>query len=246
MIERRTVCDDVYQHLVREVLSGRLPPGTALVPSDLAIDLAVPRVTVREALWRLTSHGVVEKRGRAAIVRHFGPVQIRQLFQVRETLESHATELACGRMATSDFRRLDDLIVDIPPRDAAHHQEACHRLDLELHGLIARRCGNPLLQLEIDRMWGLVQVVRCRLAGETDTLASALRAHLAIIESLRDSHPANARRLMAEHIREAGEFAARWAVDATMSDAAYDADEPAKIVQRPGNILNITPQITGS
>jgi DNA-binding GntR family transcriptional regulator len=212
MIERRTLCDDVYQHLLREILSGRLPPGAALHEHSLAMSLSVTRSAVREAVWRLTSHGVVETRGRGVVVRRFGPQHIRQVFQVREALEGLATELACGRLTSDDFYRLERLLADIPPRGATHHQEACHRLDLELHGIIALRCGNPPLRLEIERMHGLIQLIRFRVGDGHGALDNALKAHIRIIEALRDGDAANARRLMAEHIRDSGEAAAKWAL----------------------------------
>src|SRR3954447_17253268 len=98
MIERRTLSDAVYQHLLREIMCGRLPPGLLLAEHTLSVQLSVPRSAAREALWRLASHGVVEVRGRNCHVRAFGAAQIRQVFQVREALEGLATELACGRI----------------------------------------------------------------------------------------------------------------------------------------------------
>jgi DNA-binding GntR family transcriptional regulator len=212
MIERRTLSDQVYQHLLREIMSGRLPSGHELQEAALSLKLAVPRSAVREAIWRLASQNVVEARPRSVVVRPFGPAQVRQVFQVREALESLATELACGRLTAEDFERLERLLADIPPRDAAHHQEACHRLDLELHALIAARCGNPLLRREIDRLGDLVQIVRFRVGLGHGALESALRAHIRVIEALHDCNPAAARQRMAEHIRESAEVAARFAV----------------------------------
>jgi DNA-binding GntR family transcriptional regulator len=182
MIERRTLSDEVYQHLLREILSGRLSSGVALQEHALALSLSVPRSAVREAVWRLMAHGVVESRGKLTVVRRFGSQQVRQIFQVREALEGLATELACGRMTRDDFTRLERLLSDVPPRGATHHQESCHRLDLELHGLIALRCGNPLLRLEIERLQGLVQLIRFRVGDGHGALEAALRAHLRIIE----------------------------------------------------------------
>src|SRR5687768_995174 len=123
MIERRTLSDEVYQHLLREILAGRLPAGMALQEHTLAMSLSVPRSAIREAIWHLISHGVVETRGKLAVVRLFGPQQIRQVFQVREALEGMATELASSRMTPDDFQRLEQLLADVPPRGAPHHQE---------------------------------------------------------------------------------------------------------------------------
>ena len=99
---------------------------------------------------------------------------------------------------------------DIPPRNAPHHQEACHRLDWELHGLISARCGNPILRKQIEGLNDLVQLVRFRVGEGHGALEAALRAHLRIIEALQEGNPAAARMRMAEHIRESADAAARW------------------------------------
>ena len=227
MIERRTLSDSVYQHLLREIMCGRLPAGQPLAEPTLAMQLSVPRSAAREALWRLMSHGVVEARGRQCVVRPFGAAQIRQVFQVREALEGLATELACGRLGRDDFDRLDQLTADVPPRGAPHHQEACHRLDLELHALIAMRCGNPILRRQIDAMTGLVQLVRFRVGEGHGALESALRAHLRIIEALQEGSAMPARHRMVEHIRESGEAAARWA----LGEALVESEPAAELAR---------------
>ncbi|HEX8912197.1 MAG TPA: GntR family transcriptional regulator [Humisphaera sp.] len=228
MIERRTLTDQVYQHLLREVLSGRLPAGHELHEAALAMKLSVPRPAVREAVWRLTAQSVVEPRGRGVVVRPFGPAQVRQVYQVREALESMAAELACGRLTGEDFDRLERLIADVPPREAPHHQEACHRLDLELHALIAARCGNPLLRREIDRLADLVQIVMFRVGSGHGALESALRAHLRIIQALQEGNASAARQRMAEHVRESGEAAAKFALGEDATDERAAELEPVQ------------------
>lgn len=212
MIERRTLSDQVYQHLLREIMSGRLAPGHALDEASLATQLGVSRSAVREALWRLTSQTVVECRGKQTVVRSFGPVEISNVFQIREALEGMAVELACGQLTPDDFDRFELLLADVPPRGAPHHQEACHRLDLELHGVVALRCGNPVLKKEIDSLNDMVDIVRFRVGEGHGALEAALRSHLRIIEALREGNAAAARQRMVEHIRESGEAAARWAL----------------------------------
>jgi DNA-binding GntR family transcriptional regulator len=221
MIERRTLGDQVFQHLLREIVSGMMPAGHPLAEAALAATLGVPRSAVREAVWRLASHGLADVRAGTTLVRPFGPPQVRQVFQVREALEAMAAELACGRLTEADFDRLERLMADVPPTDAPHHREACHRLDVELHDLVARRCGNAALKREIDRLSDLVQIVRFRVGDGHGALSAALRAHLRIIEALREGNAPAARRRMADHVRESGEAAARWAT------AEWQADEPA-------------------
>lgn len=237
MIERRTLDDQVYRHLLSEVVAGLTPAGTLLAEATLALRLGVPRSAIRDAVWRLRGQGLVEIRrsanrggggGGIIVVRPFGPTQVRQLFQVREALEAMAAELACGRLTPDDFDRLERLTADIPLADATHHREACHRLDVELHAMVARRCGNPALKREIDLMSDLVDLVRCRVGEGRGALTVALKAHLRIIEALQENDAPNARRLMAEHVRESAAAAALWGTPDEVAVAPAGQLTPAR------------------
>ncbi len=72
-VQRRSVPDEVAEQLVDGIVAGELPAGDAL-PSerDLADRLGVSRPTVRAALTRLASAGLVETRqGGGSTVRDY-------------------------------------------------------------------------------------------------------------------------------------------------------------------------------
>lgn len=208
MIQANKLSNQVYEHLLQDILAGRLASGTVLREVELAQQLGVSRTPVREALGRLAGQGLAEIRAnRSAVVRELGAEQLRHVYQVREALEGLAAELACRRLTAADFDRLDDLVAAIPAPDSADYQDACHRLDVELHRLLALRSGNPVLAGEIEKFHDLVQLVRYRVASRDGALALALRQHRAIISALRAGKPAEARRAMIAHIRSSCEAA---------------------------------------
>lgn len=72
-VQRRSVPDEVADQLTEAIMTGEVPPGDQL-PSerDLADTLGVSRPTVRAALTRLASIGIVETRqGGGSTVRDF-------------------------------------------------------------------------------------------------------------------------------------------------------------------------------
>lgn len=72
-VTKRSVPDDVFDQLVREVLGGDVAPGESL-PSErrLAEVLGVSRPAVREALQRLAQSGLVDVRqGGSTLVRDY-------------------------------------------------------------------------------------------------------------------------------------------------------------------------------
>ncbi len=202
MIQANKLSDQVYQHLLQEVLSGHLAPGDVLREVELAAQLGVSRTPVREGLGRLAAQGLAEIRAnRSVVVRRLGAEQLRHIYQVREALEGLAAELACRRLTPADLAHLEQCSTAVSEEEDAGYRAACHRFDIELHRLLAARSGNPVLAREIEKFHDLVQLVRHRVASQPGALSLALRQHRQIIAALKSRKPAAARERMIEHIR---------------------------------------------
>jgi DNA-binding GntR family transcriptional regulator len=80
--------------MLRErILSGQLPPGTALREISLAADIEISRNTLREALRQLAAEGLIEQKlYKGATVRTITPEEVRDIYVVRRALEQHAIE----------------------------------------------------------------------------------------------------------------------------------------------------------
>src|SRR5215204_5694750 len=78
----------VVTALRERILGGTVPPGERLVEGRLSDELGVSRMPVREALRKLAAEGLVtiEPR-RGATVTSFSTDQVRELVEVRATLE---------------------------------------------------------------------------------------------------------------------------------------------------------------
>ena len=88
----------VVTALRERILSGGVPPGERLIEGKLSEELGVSRMPVREALRQLAAEGLVtiEPR-RGASVTSFTPQQMRELVEVRATLEGLNAKLAAQR-----------------------------------------------------------------------------------------------------------------------------------------------------
>src|SRR5690242_5169702 len=86
--KHQTLEEATYQHLRKAIIAGELDPGTRLVGSRLAAELHVSRLTVANALKRLTSEGyVVGRPHREAVVAALDEADLREIFLIRHTLE---------------------------------------------------------------------------------------------------------------------------------------------------------------
>lgn len=99
--------DRAYQELRRRIVSTELAPGQRLVERDLAAELEVSRIPLREALRLLEADGlVVLVPHKGALVSPFTPADVRDLFDVRESLEALAARLTAERRDDAGLARL--------------------------------------------------------------------------------------------------------------------------------------------
>lgn len=81
-----------------DIMLGRRAPGSRLVERDIAAELNVSRLPVREAIRALVAEGIVVSRPRfGATVREFTIKDIRDFAEFREAIETLAFVLAAQR-----------------------------------------------------------------------------------------------------------------------------------------------------
>ena len=103
----------VVKEIRERILSGTIAAGERLVEGRLSIELGVSRMPVREALRQLAAEGLVtiEPR-RGASVTRFSDDQMRELVEVRATLEALNAKLAAKRHGPQQLGRLEQILAD--------------------------------------------------------------------------------------------------------------------------------------
>jgi DNA-binding GntR family transcriptional regulator len=101
----------VYEFLRTEILRGTFEPGSRIIIGDVAAQLGVSQVPIREALQQLQAEGFV------VMEPHIGPrvaeIQahlIWEIFQLLEALEVISSREACHHMQTADFEAMEAIL----------------------------------------------------------------------------------------------------------------------------------------
>ncbi|WP_094362684.1 FadR/GntR family transcriptional regulator [Enemella dayhoffiae] len=210
-MSRLPKASDVVVTAIRDrILRQRLPVGHRL-PSEveLAAELGVGRVAVREALRLLERDGLVEvRRGvtGGVFVRHpeLGQVSdvISLLFATRSTtiaewvefrllLEPTAAELA-ARHATAEQREVFAVHAAAAGVDLAYVPD--------LHLAVAEASGNSVLAVSLESLRRpFTEHFRPRLISEADLEATSA-AHIRISERILAGDAPGARRAMTRHL----------------------------------------------
>ncbi|MCK7626611.1 GntR family transcriptional regulator [Streptomyces sp. RS10V-4] len=187
----------ITRQLRDEIIDGVREPGSRLVERDLAAELGVSRLPVRDALKALVTEGLVTPRPRTwAVVREFTPSDITDLNEVRSALETLAFRLAAQRRTRAGLARLRaDLDAELA---AAREGDAvrARRAAADFHETVISLADNELLN-ELER------TLRSRmrwLLGQHDDLMAMAQEHEQLYGALADRDVARVEELVSQHL----------------------------------------------
>jgi len=190
----------LHETLRREILSGRIAPGTLLSQTDLAARFGVSRIPIRDTLQALAAERLVTVvPNKGARVIELDRLALREIFELRELLEGDLIEKAtlCAQ-----------------PSDHAEVDYALRKSELEA-GRKGWRGGDWLFHASMyqlakrDRQVGIIRELRdaCEIhAAHYDDLMQEtprwLDQHRKIFAAFRSGNATKTRQLLAKHIRE--------------------------------------------
>jgi DNA-binding GntR family transcriptional regulator len=172
----------VADRLVEGIADGRLKSGQRLIESDLAADLGISRIPVREALRELESQGLLVSRPHRGIrLIEFDAAWLQQLYEMRVALErvSWRHAAAAYRREPARLARLDALIERMRGAVEQGDRQAVNRTDIAIHEALCEESGSPLLM----------------------TLWRAIRRHVLIVFAQETSDAADLRAILDQHVR---------------------------------------------
>ncbi|MER6992206.1 GntR family transcriptional regulator [Saccharopolyspora hirsuta] len=174
----------VRQELQARIADGRLLPGDRIFEQDLAVELGISRVPVREAIRMLQSEGFVDvpPGRRGVFVRGLDREQAKELFEVREALEVYAARLAAERAGSGDVAVLAELVERASKAHEAGEIEEMSSANEAFHGKLLELSGNELLASMLEPLHGrLAWLFRMnlepeRVCREHDAIRAAITA----------------------------------------------------------------------
>ena len=199
----------VAEQIVELIDQGTFPPNSRLPGErELADQLGVSRVAVREAEIFLQARGVIEvKMGSGAYVldpsrRNGGlpNVSAFELTEARTLFESEAAALAARDISEETLSLLEGYLERMGGSDSD-----AELADREFHRAIASASGNAAVLYVVEMLWRIrteSKPVRRVYDSVCHDDAEAREAeHRAILDALRQRDPAAARIAMHEHFR---------------------------------------------
>ncbi len=187
-----TRVEEIYQELRNEIISGELKGDTPLRENDLANRFNVSRTPIREVLHRLSSDKLIRiVPNSGAFVGAFTWEEAREIFSIRQVLESFASGLSALNISQGEIEQMESLYNQMLECQEKRDFVSYANLDEEFHEIINGSCGNQHL---IDLIQSLND--QARLSGLRQNMYSqgklerSLGFHRKIIDAFkqRDSH----------------------------------------------------------
>jgi DNA-binding GntR family transcriptional regulator len=138
-----TLSDEVFEALVKDILSGAIKPGARLDEPSICKKFGVSRTPIREALRRLSGTGLVEAAPRKGVtVARIDVEQLNNMFEALAEFEGLCARLSAVRMTTLEKRRLEVLNANRQKR-IADGEKTYTALNNEFHEFIYHGAHNP-------------------------------------------------------------------------------------------------------
>lgn len=194
---RAGLVDQVIDQMRAAITGGEWPVGQRIPPEpELVTALGVGRNTVREAVRALSHAGLLEVRqGDGTFVRATSEIsgavrrmcgtELKEVLQVRRTLEMEGARLAAKHRTDAELARLTELL---RKRDAAMEAEKWDEVvehDTAFHVLLVRCSHNSLLA---ELYQGLTEAVKASVAASVDTTQPGRDqvSHTGLLHAVRD------------------------------------------------------------
>ncbi len=218
-IKAKRVSDQAYEQIRDLIFRGQLKPGNRIMPErELALALGVSRPTVREAIKRLVTMGLLEHRqGQGTFVRSTDSQRERnplaavmeghdaslvELLEVRLGLESQSAILAAQRATPEDLQGLEKALEAMLAENAAGRPGI--EADVSFHMAIAFASKNPVQVYLMKNFYDLLHFgIKENLQAlweDPSSLPAISRQHRQIYAAIRNHDPEAAYQAMKEHI----------------------------------------------
>ncbi len=139
--------NDAYEQILMAIIVGDLEPGARVDEKQLMRDFRLGQAAVRDALYRLSLEGLVERHARIGTrIGDLGLRELQDVFEARVLIEGYAAALAAHRATPEDLAAIrasyDGYEAVVEARDV----RALVMMDRAFHRALAAACKNTQIE----------------------------------------------------------------------------------------------------
>lgn len=200
--------DAVYEQILLDIVCGDLAAGEWVDEAALADRYAAGRAGIRDALFRLSLEGLVERRPRlGTVVTSPSFFELQQVFELRVQIEGQCASMAAQNARPAEIETLSAVFADADKIIAKSDWRTLVRLDRSFHHAMAVAAHNVWMERTLItlhnsalRFWHHSLARR-----QTSAVKKEIASHRAVAAAIAARDPEGAKTAMRKVL---GEFPA--------------------------------------
>lgn len=190
-----------YEQIREKIIVLDLPPGATIDEGQLADELEMGLVPVREALKLLAHDHLVDVSPKGLFVSDVNVADLEQISELRLLLEAYCARQAAQNASTDDLVVLEALCQEQASMSPEQHVRLFD-LDHKFHQAIAQAARNRYLANILEDFFGLSQRLWYLVLPHLEFLPEAVEKHLDLVEAIRKQDADRAETIMRSHVKE--------------------------------------------
>jgi len=195
-----TAQEAVLAELRRAIITGELRPGEQVVQDALAERFGVSRVPLREALKILEGEGQVTYRPhRGYFVAELDLNDLREVYRIRDLLESEAISVAVGQITESELGFAALTLDEVERASAAGDLLAMAEANRRFHFGLIEAARMPRLSRLVRILWDATDVYRSLYYSEGGHREAVNDEHREVLGAIRVGDADRAVHVLRQH-----------------------------------------------
>lgn len=190
-----TVNEQAFEIIKSMLLSGRMAPGEKIDAQQIAAELGVSLMPVRNALQKLTTLGLIITRQRVGFfVREFSNAELEQIIDTRKMFELYCLQNYFDKIDREKAKHLFDFMSEM----SMDEDDIVQKADEAFHWMIVDASQNAFIRrqyIELNCMFNLGMGIYS--AGTPDV---ANVEHVTILEAILAGDKDGAYKYLCQHL----------------------------------------------
>ncbi|PKO07201.1 MAG: hypothetical protein CVU41_02660 [Chloroflexi bacterium HGW-Chloroflexi-3] len=201
------LADQVYENLSHAILTQKIKPGQHLVEQPLADQLAVSRISIREAIRRLAQNGLVEIiPSKGSFVVNLTAEDVKEIYQLRSALEIIALKEIMSAENHIHLSLLDQIVAKMISLEQKQDRLQGAALDNQFHRTLMNLSGLTRTIRIWEQMSTQITMVIYTVSSHYPSYEGLVERHAKLVYLIRSGNYENAEAYLREHIQQGAEL----------------------------------------
>jgi DNA-binding GntR family transcriptional regulator len=206
-LSRYVLTEEIYTLLKEKILNHEIASGEKINIDQLARDLEVSNIPIREALSRLNSEGLVNMVPfKGMYATEMSLQELDEIFEIRMELEGLAIRKAAPQIPGVMIADLQLAMQSWSSRKPTHSEDSIRfvaEMNEKLHGLILNYCDNDslkqLIHVYIERIQRYLSFIRKGM--DQQVIEQEWNEHMLVVNGLASGHFVAAEEALLQHLK---------------------------------------------